>query len=91
MWRGVSLLLLGLKDYHEGRLGEAPQLLQEAYACSLATDDGHFTRGALLLLGASSTARGEVHQAAEYYRQALVNARQQESYEDSASALLGLA
>ncbi|PZW20555.1 LuxR family maltose regulon positive regulatory protein [Thermosporothrix hazakensis] len=91
IWRGLSLFILGVKSVHEGRFSETPQFLQEAYTCSLITGDRHFTREVLLLLGKSSSARGELHQAAEYYRQIVFSAHEQEDHEHTAAALLDLA
>ncbi|GHO90093.1 LuxR family transcriptional regulator [Reticulibacter mediterranei] len=90
-WRGVSLFILGLEDFHQGHFGEAKPVIEEAYTCSLTIDDSHFTRETLLLLGECCAARGELHQAAEYYRQTLASTHQQEDHEHRASALIGLA
>lgn len=91
VWRGVSLFILGIQHFYDGQLAEVQQLLQEAYICSLSSDDKHFTREILVLQAANCAARGELHQAAEYYHQVLANSHEQEHHEDSASALLGLA
>jgi len=90
VWRGVSLFILGLKAIYDGSFGEVKRLLQEAYVCSLAVGGQRFTCETLLLLGESCAARGELHQAAEYYRQAITCAREQENDEGVVGALLGL-
>lgn len=91
MFRGICLFIIGTAQMYAGRFGEARPSLLEAYTCSLADGDKHFTRSMLLLLGVCSYALGELHQAHEYYQQALSDARRQEDREVIAQALLGLA
>ncbi|HLZ60881.1 MAG TPA: LuxR C-terminal-related transcriptional regulator [Ktedonosporobacter sp.] len=91
MFRGICLFIVGAAQMYAGRFGEARPSLLEAYACSLVDGDKHFTRSMLLLLGVCSYALGELHQAHEYYQQALSDARRQEDREVIAQALLGLA
>jgi LuxR family maltose regulon positive regulatory protein len=91
MFRGICLFIVGAAQMYAGRFGEARPSLLEAYVCSLADGDKHFTRSMLLLMGVCSYALGELYQAHEYYRQALSDARRQEDREVIAQALLGLA
>ncbi len=91
MWRGVCLFIDGTGHMYEGTFAEALSSFQEAYTYSLVTGDWHFTCGLLVLAGACSYLLGELHQAHEYYRQALIKARQQEDREVIARSLLGLA
>ncbi len=88
--RGVCLSFVGMENMRKGRFGEAHQCFLEAYTLSLAGDDKRFTLQMLLLLGETSFALGELHQAAAYYRQALSNAHDLDDHVGSAQALLGL-
>lgn len=90
-WRTICLGIVASAAMHQGRFGEAQQLLQEALALSLASGNRQFIGEIHLRLGAVCMARGELHQAGEYYRQALTSAREHEGREDQARALLGLA
>ena len=90
MFRGVCLFIVGTGFMYEERFVEARSSFLEAHTYSLIGDDRHFKRGLLLLLGACSYVLGELHQAHEYYQQALSDARQQTDREVTARALLGL-
>ena len=91
MWRGVCLFIAGIGHLYDGECAEALSSFQEAHKRSLATGDRHFTRGLLVLVGVCNYLLGELHQAHEYYQQALSDARQQEDREVIARSLLGLA
>lgn len=90
-FRGISLFLVGGGYMYQGRFGEARSILLEAHACYLIGGDQHMTRSMLLLVGVCSSTLGELHQAHEYYQQALSDARRLGDREVTAQALLGLA
>ena len=90
-FRGICLFIVGGGYMYQGRFGEARSTLLEAHACSLIGGDQHLTRSMLLLVGVCSSTLGELHQAHEYYQQALSDARRLEDREITAQALLGLA
>ncbi len=91
IWRGVCLFIVGTGCMYDGEFAEARSSFLEAHKCNLTTGDRHFTSGLLLLVGVCSYMLGELHQAREYYQQALSDARQQEDREVIARSLLGLA
>ncbi|MEO6888162.1 MAG: LuxR C-terminal-related transcriptional regulator [Ktedonobacteraceae bacterium] len=91
MWRGVCLFIVGIGCMYDGEFAEARSSFLAAHTCSLATGDRHFTRSLILLVGVCSYILGELHQAREYYQQALSDARRQEDREVIARSLLGLA
>jgi LuxR family transcriptional regulator, maltose regulon positive regulatory protein len=90
-WRTICLGIVGSAAMHQGRFDEAQQLLREALALSQESSNRQFLGEINVRLGAVCMALGELHQASEYYRQALSTGRSQEKNEDSARALLGLA
>lgn len=90
-WRSICLFIAGTGYLYDGAFAEARTAYLEAHKRSLATEDRHFTRGMLLLVGVCSSGLGELHQAREYYQQALSDARRQEDHEVIARSLLGLA
>jgi LuxR family maltose regulon positive regulatory protein len=90
-WRGICLFIAGTGLMYDGRFAEARSSFLEAHAYSLAAGYQRLTRGLIVLIGACSYLLGELHQAHEYYQQALSAARQQEDREILARALLGLA
>jgi LuxR family maltose regulon positive regulatory protein len=90
-WRTICLGIVGSAKMHHGCFDEAQQLLREALACSQEGSNRQFLGEINVRLGAVCMALGELHQAGEYYRQALATGRSQEEREDSARALLGLA
>ena len=90
-FRGICLFVVGTRYMYKGQFAEARPCFLEAYEGSLNTGDRHFTGGMLLLVGACSYALGELHQAHEYYQQALAAGRRQEDREIIAQALRNLA
>ena len=90
-WRTICLGIVGSAALHQGRFEDAQQLLREALAYSQEGSNRQFLGEINVRLGAVCIALGELHQASEYYRQALSTGLSQEKSEDSARALLGLA
>ena len=90
-FRGICLFVVGTRYMYKGQFAEARPCFLEAYEGSLNTGDRHFTGGMLLLVGACSYALGELHQAHEYYQQALADGRRHEDREIIAQALRNLA
>lgn len=88
-WRGLCLSIIGSNYTHEGRFNEARQTLLEAYTYSQTGKDPDATHATLLLLGWTSFAQGDLHQAATYFRQLLSIANEQD-YHLHMNALLGL-
>ena len=91
VWRSICLFIVGVGFMYESRFEEARSSFLEAHARSLISGYQRLTCGLLVLIGACSYALGELHQAHEYYQQALSAARRQEDHEVLARALLGLA
>ena len=90
-WRVICLGIVGLAAMHQGRFDEARQLLREALTCSQEGPNQQFLGEINVRLGTVCMVLGDLHQAGEYYQQALALGRSQEKSEDSARALLGLA
>jgi LuxR family maltose regulon positive regulatory protein len=91
VWHGVCLFIVGVGLMYESRFDEARSFFLGGYSRSLISGYSRLTRGLLMLIGACSYVLGELHQAQEYYQQALSAAHQQEDHEVQARALLGLA
>ncbi len=92
MFRGVCLFIVGTAQMYAGCFREARLSLLEASACCPIDDSGRqFTRSMPLLLGICSEALGELHQAHEYYQQAISHGCLPEDREILAQAKLGLA
>lgn len=90
-WRAICLGIVASASMLQGSFDEALQLLREALACSQEGANRQFLGEINVRLGAVCMALGDLHQASEYYQQALALGRSQEKREDSARALLGLA
>lgn len=88
-WRHTCLVITAVGCMYEGRFRDAQQLMLEIR--NAIEHDKPFMRMVQVLLGLSCFIQGELHQAAEYYRQALVGARKQEDHEGCAMALVSLA
>ncbi|HEY4385296.1 MAG TPA: LuxR C-terminal-related transcriptional regulator, partial [Ktedonobacteraceae bacterium] len=89
-WRIICLGIVGAANMHQGHFDRSRQLLWEALALSQQSSNRSFLRELSLRLGATCKALGELHQAGEYYRQALVSGRSQGDHEDTIRALSGL-
>lgn len=90
-FRDICKFVVGTGYMYEGQFDKARPFFLEAYEGSLSINNRHFTSGTLLLIGACSYAQGELHQAHEYYQQALSAGRRQDDREIIAQALLNLA
>lgn len=91
IWRSIGLNIIASDDLMAGRLDAANQtLLQSLQLCEMIGNP-YATRGTMILLGHAQVGRGELHQAAELYRQTLGSAREDGDLTDQARALLGLA
>lgn len=90
-WRAICLGIVASASIHQGDFDEGRQFLLEALACSREGFNRQFLGEINLRLGAVCMALGELHQAGEYYRQALSLGHAQEKSEDSVRALFGLA
>jgi LuxR family maltose regulon positive regulatory protein len=88
-WRGTCLSFVGEEDLLAGKLHLARQARLEALACYKAAHNHYATRLLLHRLGEVSFLQGELHQAAELYREVLATAG--EDLFDKGQALLGLA
>jgi LuxR family maltose regulon positive regulatory protein len=91
IWRSVCLFIVGVGFMYESCFEEARSSFLEAHTHSLISGNQRLTRGLLVVVGACSYILGELHQAHEYYQQALSAARHQQDREVLARALLGLA
>ena len=90
-WRAICLGIAGSAAMHQGRFVETRQLLQEALTLCQEGPNQQFLGEINVRLGAACMALGELHMAAEYYRQALSAGRSQEPSDDTMRALSGLA
>jgi LuxR family maltose regulon positive regulatory protein len=88
-WRGTCLAFIGEEELLAGKLHMARQTRLEALACYQAAHNHYATRLLLHRLGEVSFLQGELHQAAELYREVLATAG--EDLFDQGQALLGLA
>ncbi|MBO0780857.1 MAG: hypothetical protein J2P37_18700, partial [Ktedonobacteraceae bacterium] len=82
-WRALCLGIVASAAMHQGRFEKTRSLLQEALACSQEGSSWQFLGEIQFRLGAVCIALGELHQAGEYYRQALALGRAQQKSEDS--------
>jgi LuxR family maltose regulon positive regulatory protein len=73
-WRGVSLALVGEDELLAGKLHAARQTFTQTCALWQATRNVYGTLALTLALGEVCTRQGELHQAAQLYRQVLTEA-----------------
>ncbi len=71
MWRGVSLVSVGMEELFAGKLDAARQHSLKAQALSEAANNIHGMLAAMFILGEVYFRQGELHQAAQLYRQVL--------------------
>jgi LuxR family transcriptional regulator, maltose regulon positive regulatory protein len=90
-WRSVALGILGQRELLRGQLTVAQTTLLEVSRLGEASGNRTLLRVATNMLAKVSSGLGELHQAAECYRQVLREAREQEDLDDVSHALLGLA
>jgi LuxR family maltose regulon positive regulatory protein len=62
---------LGIITWHMGQLGEAEQVLREALADSLATDNAYGAHTAQVFLARTRASQGRLHEAMDGYERAL--------------------
>jgi ATP/maltotriose-dependent transcriptional regulator MalT len=89
LWRGSSTLAVGLEELLAGKPNLARQAVLEARARFEAIGNAYGTRAATHMLGDVCSQQGELHTAAQVYRQVLVEAA--EDPLDRVNALIGLA
>lgn len=90
-WRSIGLNIISANDLMAGRLNAAYQTLSQSLQLCEMTGNPYAARGTMILLSDTHAGRGELHQAAELYRQALTTAQEDGDLTDQARALLGLA
>jgi LuxR family maltose regulon positive regulatory protein len=93
-WRCGCLTALSEEAMQAGHFDKAYQFTLEAYTLSLKHADRSFTSILRKQLGEVCTELGELHQAAEYYQQTIVDIRAQKERGEEivyASSLYGLA
>src|SRR5262245_26111420 len=73
-WRGVSLGVVGEAELLAGKLHAARQTFTQTRALWQATQNAYGTLALTLALGEVCTRQGELHQAAQLYRQVLTEA-----------------
>lgn len=91
LWQDVSLGIVGEEAHHAGQLDMARETLQEVRAHAQAVGNRTFTRATSALLGEVCIEQGTLRLAAEYYRQMLSEAREQEDLNDIGHAQVGMA
>ncbi len=89
MWRGSSLLTAGIEDLFAGKLEVAQQAIQEAQALFEEGGNPYGARATIHLAGEMNSRQGDLHAAAQLYRQELTSAVDDPL--DRANALTGLA
>lgn len=87
-WRSMSLLVLGLDALQAGRLSEAQSMIQAVCAYWKVTGNLDALRGMTFVLGMICFERGELRQAAHYFRELQSTDKQ---HEDQVITYLGLA
>jgi LuxR family maltose regulon positive regulatory protein len=88
-WRGSSILTMGRGEMLSGKLDTARRRTLEAQTLFEAAGNAYGARAATYTLGEISSRQGELHAAAQFYRQELAEAA--EDPFDMASALISLA
>jgi LuxR family maltose regulon positive regulatory protein len=91
MFHGICLFIVGTALMSAGSWSEARVYLLQACECSRIDGGRPLTRSLLLMLGICSEALFELHQAHEYYQQAISDARLPQDRQLIAAARLGLA
>jgi len=89
VWRGASMLFLGLEELFAGKFDEARRTALEGRALFEAAGNAYGARAATGMLGELSSRQGELHAAAQFYRQVFAEAA--EDPFDMTNALIGLA
>jgi LuxR family maltose regulon positive regulatory protein len=91
-WRGLSMSIVGKAELlQSGNVNVARKTLMGAHALCEAVGNQYFKRTTTAMLARVFFEQGELHRAAEYYQQALREAREREYNDDIGHTLLGLA
>jgi LuxR family maltose regulon positive regulatory protein len=90
-WRASALGILGLKQLLAGQIERAQQTTLVAREACMMLGYPAIIRTNTVLLSRVYYEHGELHLAAEFYRQMLTEAREQQDYDDIGDAQLGLA
>ena len=70
-WRGISLIFVAAEELYAGKLNAARQTLARAHTLNEDAGNIYGILDTLLLFGEACTRQGELHQAAQFYRQVL--------------------
>ena len=89
VWRGAGMLFLGVEELFAGKFDEARRTALEGRALFESVGNAYGARAATGILGELSSRQGELHAAAQFYRQLFAEAA--EDPFDMTSALIGLA
>jgi LuxR family maltose regulon positive regulatory protein len=90
-WRSIALSTVGTGEVLDGSLEKARQAFVEALALNEQLGNFSYARAIRNMLGWASLEQGDLHHAAEQFRQIQVEARTQEDYDDIARTQLLLA
>ncbi|HZS76457.1 MAG TPA: LuxR C-terminal-related transcriptional regulator [Ktedonobacteraceae bacterium] len=91
IWRTIALTVVGFGETRDGNLKLARKYLLEALILSEQQGNRLYARASRGMLSWVSSEQGELHSAAEQFRQLQAEARMQEDYDDVARTQLGLA
>ncbi len=69
--RGIVAINLGLAYWHMGQMKAAEEVLRQALKAGQATQNHYVAMTALIFLGRVKAVRGQLHQAAEVFKQAI--------------------
>jgi ATP/maltotriose-dependent transcriptional regulator MalT len=89
LWSGTVMLAVGMEETLAGKLDAAQQVALEARSFFEAVENPYGARAATYILGEVSSRRGDLHEAARFYRQEFAEAA--EDPLDMATALICLA
>lgn len=90
-WRTIALTVVGFGETLDGNLKNARKYLLEALILNEQQGNLVYARANRGMLSWVSIEQGELHHAAEQFRQMQAEARMQEDYDDIARTQLGLA
>ena len=88
---GLNMHVLGTEELLTGQVERAIQIFLEARGLYEQLDSPPIMRSNSVLLGRTYFEHGEMHLAAEYFRQILASARPEQDFDDIGDAQLGLA
>ena len=90
-WRTIALTVVGFGEILDGNLKNARKYLLEALVFNEQQGNLVYARASRGMLSWVSVEQGELHHAAEQFRQMQAEARMQEDYDDVAHSQLALA